>query len=169
MAETLLPQQINILREVEQGTQLSGAIQMADMSRLLDMLAEPTGEVQIDLNFGKDAEGVKYVKGHIHCELQLTCQRCLKSVGYVIDEDINLSPVLSDGQAKQLPAQYEALMVDRDGQELLPIIEDEIILRLPIVAMHNTDLCHAKTVNNQESSNKGKKPFADELAKLKAK
>lgn len=170
MAETQLPQQINILREIEQASSLQGEAKVKDMSRLLSSLSDDSGNVEIDFHFGKDKDNIKFLKGHIHGVLKLICQRCLQPMDYVIDDEICLSPVLSDGQAKALPDHYEALLVNREGQKLLPIIEDELILRLPIVALHDTDECHANIkVTEPAKSEQKDNPFARELSKLKAK
>ena len=168
MAETQLPRQINILRETDQGSVLTGNVDIKSMPRLLEYLCDDAGSAQVDLQFGKDGKHTRFIKGHLSTALNMICQRCLKPMEFVIDDDINLSPVLSEGQAKALPIDCEPVLVDRDGQELAPIIEDELILRLPIVALHGTEECHAKiemAETKQEATELSS--FARELSKLK--
>lgn len=168
MAETQLPRQINILRETEHGSELTGHIDIKAMPRLLCSLESDAGNMQVDLQFGKNQDHSRYIKGHLKGSLELLCQRCLMPVEFIIDDDINLRPVLSESQARALPSDYEPVLVERDGQDLLPIIEDELILRLPIVALHDTEQCHAsREVRDKKEEVSELSSFAKELSKLK--
>jgi uncharacterized protein len=168
MAETQLPQQINILRETDRGTDLNGALAIKGMTRLAPLLLNDDGEVIVNLQFGKDKEGWRFVKGKTDASVSMTCQRCLQPVSVELNGEFDLSPVLSDSQAKSLPSHYEPLLVERDGQSLLPIIEDELILQLPLVPMHDTEECHAKTAVVNEEQTVVDNPFVRELSKLKS-
>lgn len=168
MAETQLPRQINILRETDHGSDFTGSIDIKAMPRLVELLYNDSGSVQVDLQFGRNDEKMRYVKGHLNGPLNLVCQRCLKPMEFIIDDDINLSPVLSDGQAKALPSHCDPVLVEREGQELWPIIEDELILRLPIVPLHDTSECYAKTeVVEMKQEATEQSSLARELSKLK--
>lgn len=168
MSETQLPRQINILREADRGTQFHGKFAINDMPHLMSLLVSKDGEGEIDLYFGKDDDGRRFVKGQLDCSVTMRCQRCLQPVTIKLDDEFSLSPVLSDGQAKGLPSEYEPLMTERDGQELLPIIEEELILQLPIVAMHETETCHAQPeAVKEEEQTDDNNPFVRELSKIK--
>lgn len=170
MADTQLPRQINILRAADQGLQFSGKLLLADMARLTSSLLVNEGEVDVSLAFGKDEAGYRFIRGKLDCLVQMQCQRCSEPMTVELNENFTLSPVLSDGQARSVPSEYEPLMVDIEDQELLPIIEDELILQLPIVAKHDNDNCHAAepaAANKNETLKVN--PFAEQLSKLKFK
>ncbi len=52
------------------------------------------------------------------------------------------SPVRSDEQAEALPEAYELIEVNEFGEiDLLAMVEDEIILALPVVPVHDSEHC----------------------------
>ena len=53
-----------------------------------------------------------------------------------VSTEFELGIVFSDEQAKHLPKAYEPIIADGDSLELLPVLEDEIILSLPMFAYH---------------------------------
>ena len=165
MTEQRLPREINVLRLCEQGLTLKGDLPINKMSRLCPMLTEDTGEVVFELHFGKDAEGLRAITGHIAATVHMNCQRCLAPATFELNDAVALSPVLSEKQVDSLPSHYEPLVVEQDEQSLLDIIEDELILRLPIVPMHDEDseecLSH-ETVEAvaEEDESKKDNPFA---------
>ena len=169
MTEQQLPQQINVLRLAEQGAEMSGHLPINKMSRLKEILVSDAGDVAVQLELGKDEQGLSYLKGKIAGELILECQRCLKPVMVPIDDSFMLSPIENETEADHLPSHYEALLIDRDQQFLSAMIEDELILRLPIVPLHNTEQCKAKTITEEidnELKETGNNPF-DILSELK--
>ena len=169
MAEQQLPQQINVLRMAEQGTEFSGQLPVAKMSRLRDMLQNDQGEVAVQMSLGKDEEGLAFIRGELETNLTLECQRCLQAVDVAINDSFLLSPVENDAEADRLPSHYEPLLIDRDQQFLSALVEDELILRLPIVPLHDTEQCHTQEIieeidNDIEQTDNN--PF-QELSKLK--
>ena len=166
MFEGQLPRQINVLQLAQQGVEFSGQLLLKDMIRLLPSLMDNDGEVIFELTFGVDEEGIRYLKGAVKTELTLLCQRCLQPMAYAIDNELMLGTILSDTQAQNLPSHYDPLLITTDMQELLPIIEDELIVCLPIVANHNNTECKAEVVNRKIKTDNKRNPFA-QLSKLK--
>lgn len=166
MFEAKLPRQINVLQLAQQHVTLVGKLPLSEMKRLRSSLLDDSGTVACELNFGIDEEGIRYIKGNLTVELELECQRCLKPVKYIINDELMLAVVLSNTQADNLASHYELLLVENDMQELLPIIEDELIVRLPIVANHNDTDCKLILAKQKIKTDKKSNPFAS-LSKLK--
>lgn len=145
MAKLTLPKLIEPLRLVERGAVLQGKLKLQDMLRLSELLAEKTGDVQFQLQFEKDAQGLPCIYGRICCQLVLACQRCLRSLPYYFDLVVKLCPVLTDAAAGRLPEGYEPLIVAEEPMPLSEIIEDELLLNMPIVARH--EQCPGDTGN----------------------
>lgn len=141
MNENKLPRQINVLHSAEQGVTVSGQLALAEMKRLHSSLNSNEGLVDVTMKFGIDDESLKYVNGHIKGNLDLICQRCMGAMTYSLENDFSLSPIFVETQAADLPSHYEPFLAEREGQDLLPLIEDEIIVALPIVAKHDIDEC----------------------------
>lgn len=151
MSGQRLPVFIDPIRMADTGTYLTGSMTFEHMNRLHEILAEPSsssqssqssssGDVSIELTFGVDVQGYRYIEGHIKTQVALICQRCMQVFNYLIDSKFILSPVSDDVAAKQLPSPYEPLLAT-EKMLLSTIIEDEILLNLPVIARHEEGEC----------------------------
>jgi len=138
-----LPEFIDPLSWAESGHRLQGALRVSDMSRLKASLHSPDGdgEIQVDLQAGVDEQGVRFVRGRIRGVLTVTCQRCLEAMALTVDSRVALGLVMSHSETDLLPEPYEGLVLDRRSIPLMRIVEDELLLALPIVAMHAEPAC----------------------------
>jgi uncharacterized protein len=109
------------------------------MSRLRSSLSSDEGEVRVDLSFGVDEEGIRFIKGHMETCLILECQRCLEPFSYEIIGDFMSGIVRTEKEADRLPERYDPLLVPESSLVLGEMIEDELIISLPIVPMHGMD------------------------------
>jgi len=176
MSNARLPVHIDPFRMAETRRLLQGQIALADMARLGESLQNTTGEVSVSLEFGIDNEGIRFIHGHIQAEVGLVCQRCLELMRYPIDSEFMLGLVRSTSEAEALPSHYEPLLVDDEPLFLRDIIEDELLLALPIVAMHAPEECSVELnptpqaeqaqEENDTGAAAGENPFAA-LADLK--
>jgi uncharacterized protein len=160
-----LPRNIEPFRFAEKGRRLEGRLPLTNMARLAPSIEASTGEVRFELEFGVDLIGSRYMKGHLHADLQMRCQRCMDNMTVTIDTELSNGLVKNKQEADNLSMDYEPMMVDGDEPVLLAdIIEDELILGLPIVAMHGEDTdCSTKFAGNpvvEEEIVKKPNPFA---------
>jgi uncharacterized protein len=69
--------------------------------------------------------------------LQLTCQRCLQPMNVPLDVRPSLRFVHSESQAEALDeASDEDVLALTPSLDLLPLVEDELILALPLIPRH---------------------------------
>ncbi len=141
MFETRLPVHIDPFRMAETRRLLQGDIALAEMTRLSESLLDTQGSVSVSLEFGIDNEGIRFIHGRVRAEVSLECQRCLEALRYPIDSEFRLGLVRSMAEAENLPSQYEPLTVEDEPLFLRDIIEDELLLALPVVPMHTPDEC----------------------------
>ncbi len=138
---THLQDYIKPLSFCDRGERLKGIIPLAGMSRLVDSLRHQNGEVEIDLAFDIDSQGCKVVRGHLKTNLALECQRCMKVVVTRIETDISLAFVDSEAAGKQLSSEYDPYILDEPTIVVRELVEDELILALPIVTFHPVEEC----------------------------
>ena len=146
MSEKFIPEYVEPYRLAEQNLHLDGPVRLADMHRL-NASRQNMGDdetVAVNLHFGVDEQGLPYVKGHLRANLGLQCQRCLERFTYEIISDFALGIVKSLEEEKALPEQYEPAMVVDSQLALRELIEDELILNLPIIPRHAPDECQVK-------------------------
>ncbi len=141
MFDTRLPVHIDPIRMAETRRLLQGTIALAEMTRLGSSLLNTQGDVSVSLEFGIDSEGIRFIRGRVRTEVSLECQRCLEELRYPIDSEFALGLVRSTVEAENLPSHYEPLQVDGEPLFLRDIIEDELLLAMPIVAMHAPEVC----------------------------
>jgi len=138
-----LPEYIDPFRLADAGQALRGSLALARFKRLTPLLSSNEGEAAVELRFGVDEGGLRYLRGHVSAELELVCQRCLGPMTQAIDTDMRLGLVESAAEGEQLPGEYEPLVVDAPPISVADVIEDELMLALPIVAMHPWEECPA--------------------------
>lgn len=166
-----LPQRIDPFRAAEQGRVLKGEIPVRQLTRLLDVVAEPGQDLPVEFRFVKDDGGQSFVEVACHAVLVLRCERCLGNVDFTLDLHHRLA--LIDEQSEKAQNGVDAVAVDDEGLFLREMLEDEILLSLPLIPRHaSLDACDQdkiawiKSPENSESPERAANPF-EILKKLK--
>ena len=149
MQDQHLPALIAPFKLARQGQSLNGVVSVAGLERLATVLSDSNGRIEVSLQFGKDLQGINFVRGHLSAEVNMICQRCMKPMPVHAEADVSLGIVSSDERAALLPESFEALIVEEEPIALASIIEDELILALPIVALHEDQACEPVLVKLQ--------------------
>ncbi len=141
MSRVRLPRRVDPLRLAQRGECLEGTLPLVDLARLREAASLAQGEVVVELNFGIDDQGVRYLKGTASTQVTLECQRCLQPMEYPLEVGLSLGLVDSLAAGEGLPEPYEPLLSDRRLVELSTVIEDELLLALPMIALHPQGEC----------------------------
>lgn len=137
-----LPELVYPLRLARSGRSLQGQIAVARMGRLAETLYSTAGEIVIDLRVRRGKQGGLCIQGEIQGGLQLVCQRCLQPVSWSANCEVRLGLIPTDRSEERLESGYEPLVAQEDSPlSLLTIVEDELLLALPIVPMHPENRC----------------------------
>ena len=145
-----LPVHIDPIRMAETRRLLKGHVPFSELKRLGESLVETGGNVEVSLEFGIDAEGIRYMNGRIRAVLMLECQRCLEPMPFDVDREFALGMVRNETEAEALPSHYEPLQIDGQPLFLRDVLEDELLLSLPVVARHAEDECSV-TLNEADA------------------
>ncbi|KDE40025.1 MAG: YceD family protein [Nitrincola lacisaponensis] len=143
MSNGPLPKKADPRKLAERGAQITGIAEISAMPRLASFLCNEQGAIDVTLDFAVDEQHLRTLSGKAVGQVQMTCQRCLEPVAVDVEAELSLAVVLNDEQARNLPRYYDPLLVEEEDVELLPIVEDELILSLPSVPMHVD--CSVKT------------------------
>jgi len=136
-----LPEHIEPLRLARSHRLLSGRLPLSRMRRLAESIEDEAGNIDIDLKFDVDMNGVAILEGQVSCSLQLRCQRCMQPMTWPVDVAFKLALVESEAELDALGEQYEPLLLEDDLVSIADIVEDELLLALPIVPRHAEDEC----------------------------
>jgi len=156
-----LPEEIEPFRAAEVGRSFRGDVPIAKMPRLAAELYSKSGLLQVEIEFLVDNRLVRSAWGAISGNIHARCQRCLGDIELPIDIGFRLGIVFSENDFDRLPEDYEPLLVTGDMMKTLDIIEDEVILALPGVLVH--EVCstgHKNHVLDEILDEPRKNPFA---------
>lgn len=159
MSKTRLPKQIDPLRLADRHTHLEGYLALAEMTRLASVVHSAAGDAAAVLNFGIDEQGRRYIRGQVTAEVALICQRCMQPFNYKLTSRLALSPVADEAAASTLPDNYEPLIVTGEIVALADLVEDDLILALPLVSIHEPAECAVKMISSKQEAEKAN-PFA---------
>lgn len=138
-----LPAEIDPFRLAESRRILRGELALHTMPRLTALLATSDGMVALELEFGIDEVGVRYMRGTLETCVRPVCQRCLQPMTLPLHAEVQFGLAAHERQIEQLPMMYEPLLVNEVPVRLAGIVEDELILSLPQVPMHDEADCPA--------------------------
>lgn len=136
-----LPLEIEPLSLTKRGATLQGKLALEQMTRLHELVVETAGEVDVKLSFDQGKFLPPCVTGQIQATLMVDCVRCGQAFSYQVDLQPNLRIVRSDEQAKELDDEQEALLLEEETVSLVKLVEDEILLSLPMLIRHEDPAC----------------------------
>ena len=146
-------------------------IAIDQLPRLTEVLMEPGGVVSAQLYFKRDEDRLAILTGQLGCSLRLQCQRCMQVMDFPLQAEISIGFARTAEQAEQMPDRYDAFEVENEQVCIREIIEDELLLSLPLVPMHAESDCVIKTEFGEgiivEAEPEKENPFAV-LASLKS-
>mgnify|MGYP001588847153 CR=1 FL=1 len=142
-----MPEQIaiNSIEFARNGESLSGSVAVANLSRLQDLLFSSSELLEYTLTGKRGENGKFFLVCAVKGVLQLGCQRCLGALAYQVDLDSELELIEDE---LVLPAVVnedeltDAIKVD-PNMDVLALVEDEVLLGLPMAPTHAPGDCKA--------------------------
>lgn len=127
------------MRFAQQGVILAGQLPAPQLARLGAAVSEVLDGVEASLRFSIDDNGLRLMTGTVSAQVRVPCQRCLADMTIVLSTELSLALVYSDADAKLLPKQIDPwlLSADQSDIDLYEVLEEELLLCLPIVAHHS--------------------------------
>lgn len=120
--------------------ELSREVPCAAFPRLVELLLDTDALLAVDVQVGRSSSGVPLVTGHVAGRVEQQCQRCLEPVSGDLDVEFRLAVVVP-GNEELAPADFEPWHADASDMTLGEVIEDELLLALPMVARHDDAEC----------------------------
>lgn len=130
--------EIDAHRFVREARLLEGLLELAELPRLHDLVTQVAGKVEYRLQGVCGERGQPRLRLEVSGVLPLICQRCLG----VVEQELEIDSLLELVSADSEPTQEE---LEDDSVDFLPVsgsldvrvlIEDEILLALPVVPRH---------------------------------
>ena len=148
-----LPTQIDPRKLALQGITLEGEFSANDLPRLSASVEAVNSSLYATLQFTQDESRQPLVKGEASISVDAICQRCLDPVSIEIKAAIALQVIWSEDHIANVSPDYEPWTVVDKIADLAVVIEDEILLALPIVNYHDPDECTGSAFDPKAATN----------------
>ncbi|MHB8353993.1 MAG: YceD family protein [Burkholderiales bacterium] len=160
-APILDPMRFAALGEVVEGHGFPG-----DLERLKEVLHSGEGEFRYRFVGGKAPGGLPMVTIHLDGWVMLTCRRCLEGFPFDLQIDDRIVMVKDEAALPELEEEVFGIdvIVQPERLDVAAMVEDEILLTLPLAPSHAEGVCGSE---KEPAQQKRENPFAA-LAKLKS-
>lgn len=136
MPNGVIPERIDPRRLARESAVLEGVLPTAGMRRLASAVLALGTSARLQARVGVDEQGRPLLEGAAGVEVTLRCQRCLEPMVTELHAPFRLAVVVSDADARRLPDELDALIVEDERIDTAALVEDELILALPVVGRH---------------------------------
>ena len=126
---------VDALPLAARGATLDREFRFADLSRLSDLAVDEQARAHLTARFHL-IEARVGIAGRVTAKLRLVCQRCLGPVDASVDDEFHVVLVPSEDEMDQLPEQQDAMIADATRLELAWLLEEQLLLAMPLVSLH---------------------------------
>ena len=155
---------VNAVELAGRAATLERRLGLSQLPRLVEAGALDGTHVHAWLEFGT-FEGRATIEVRVEGAVFLACQRCLKPCACAVNEEASLVVVADD--TNEVPGGYEPLLGDAERLSVVEVIEEQVLLGLPLVPMHATAAeCGAAAaalaaVEDEPAVEETQRPFAN--------
>lgn len=144
MQKVKIPVTIDPVKAAQKRSDYEGFVPLVNLTRLTESLLNPQGEVAVRVECGTDQQGLTVIQGSASCEVSVTCERCSESMTVSLDCNFAYTSVKpgDDAALELIPERYDVIEKNEHGEiNLRQLVEDELILALPLFPMHDEAVC----------------------------
>lgn len=161
-----LRRRYQVHKEVSRNGCFEGEIRVADLKRLTGLLysgnsTRAPGGVRVEFEFVRNEYGLPMIRGRLTTRLELECQRCLGTIEYPLDLEMRLLVDASDDVVRD--SSLDTIYSVEDCIDIFEVVEDELILAVPLVARHDDRACNEHwpaDANTETATAAADNPFA---------
>lgn len=142
MDKVRIPLSVDPVRNAGKRLTYDGVIPSESLTRLNELLVRPCPDPAVSLEFGIDEQNIRYFRGHVKVDVELSCQRCGEPMTVQLAAEFQYAPVQPERSADELPEHYEAAVLNELGEIIIHgLVEDELLVVMPQVAKHQPEDC----------------------------
>jgi len=134
-----------VQKEVTRNGCFEGEISLAETKRLGELLHGSESErkarkIALDFEFLRNEYGIPMIMGKLETSLELECQRCLKTLELPLKLEFGLMIDASDEIVGN--SDMETIYSNDGYIDIIELVEDELLLAIPLVATHDDSTCN---------------------------
>ena len=157
-----MTEQADPFQLVERGAVIEGVYGVPALSRVRAAVYDSVGEFTVRLEFRPDAAWHAVIVGRLTGTVTLQCQRCLEAMAIDLDIRPHLGLCTSEAEVERLPDELEPLLAGDAPLNIREVVEDEILLALPIVARHARPCGQVPVTEADDPADEdARRPFSD--------
>jgi len=144
MQKVKIPIVIDPVRAAQKRSSFDGIVPLVNLTRLAESLLDSDGDVAVTVHCGTDEQGLTYILGDARCQVQVRCERCGEAMPMELDASFAYTPIRRDFDSAQdeIPERYDVVEKNEHGEvNLRQLVEDELILALPLFPTHEEGQC----------------------------
>lgn len=153
------PATIDPIQLAKRRERLAGPLALRQLPRVAAMCVTDAGDFDVALDFThSETDDLFEVIGHVRGEVTLTCQRCLESMQLPLDVSLRLI-LRRPSERDAMGDEADVLVVDKP-LSVADIVEDELLLAMPMIAKHARADCPAGQYLSEDKHRPRENPFA---------
>jgi uncharacterized protein len=131
------------------GSTIARRFSAAELPRLREAGGHDDSSIEARFQFSQ-FDGRPAVTGELHGTAVLTCQRCMRAVA--VDVDDTFQVLIVEEERSDEPGGYEPVVAKPSRLDLGWLAEEQVLLAMPLVPMHESEDCGAGTLDEVVSS-----------------
>jgi len=136
-----IPERVDHRKLANQGGLIEGSLPIQCFHRFGEMLDVREGEVYLRLEFSKGDFGSTRVIGSAATEVCLICQNCMQQFRRQVTCELALQVVSDESKLERLSEDDDAIVAPDKVISLAELVEDELILAMPMISRHEEGQC----------------------------
>lgn len=142
MQKVKIPQKVDPFRSAAKRLDYDGIAPKQNFSRLAEVVEAILKDIEVHVSFNVDLQGLTAFAGRASTAVKCVCQRCGKSFDLDLVAEFSYTPDQKKIESLGLTTEYDFVDTDEFGEiDLYSLLEDELILALPIIPKHSENEC----------------------------
>lgn len=141
------------------GSTIARRFSATELPRLREAGGLEGSSIEAEFQFS-EFDGKPAVAGELRGTVVLTCQRCMRPVDIGLDDTFQV--ILVDEERSDEPGGYEPVVVKASRLDLAWLAEEQALLALPLVPMHESEDCGADAASAEIASTEEREDDAED-------
>ncbi|AWN16998.1 DUF177 domain-containing protein [Salinisphaera sp. LB1] len=147
-----MTRRIDYRRRAVDKARLTGRLSLSALPRTKAVVVVASdAPVEASLLLDEDNQRRVVLTGRVRTTLMLPCQRCLQPTAQAMDIDVAGIVVASDEAAAAVPREWEPILSEGDMLDVHALIDDELLLALPMIVQCDRPACRAAYDTEQKA------------------
>jgi uncharacterized protein len=142
------------------GAQIDFSIPLKEFPRLLPLLAAADGEAHGQVDFSREGR-IAVAEVSVAADLTLLCQRCLAPLKWPVNGRGRAALVATAAEGERVPQPLETVLAPEHRISTRDLVEEELLLALPLVPRHEDDSCAGERAGTQAGQDSAAEPAAE--------